>query len=336
MESAPAQPTPRPRSARSSMWAYPLALLIALLLLALGIVLTVLRMEWAVLAVAIASIIAVLLLWPLAAMLRRRDQRDQERHQALLNVIEDRLRQQTIALEMIAEQQLLSDRAKAIAFREKDREALRRAVEEEIGREDWEAAMLLAGEIESQFGNRQEAEHFRQQIVQGRRRIVRAQVDQAMQEVDRHIRAEHWGQAAHEADRIAAQYPEDEEARRLPQEVRARRDKHKKQLLESWREAVARKDTDGGIEILKQLDAYLSPAEAEKLQDTARGLFKDKLESLRVEFTAAVQSDHWHKALDLAETIISDFPNTRIAHEVGPKLEALRQRAAQEPETAGA
>jgi hypothetical protein len=157
-----------------------------------------------------------------------------------------------------------------------------------------------------------------------------------MQEVDQHVRAERWGEASNAADRIAGLYPEDEEARRLPQEVRSRREQHKKRLLASWHEAVNRKDTDGGIEILKQLDAYLTPGEAQSLQESARGVFKDKLDHLRQEFTAAVQADHWNQALELAETIISDFPNTRIAQEVGEKLETLRQRAAHTPVAARA
>jgi hypothetical protein len=336
MEAVQSQQATQEHHSSFYKWAYPLAGIIALALLGLGIALAAIGASWAVLAVGVGAIVGVLLVWPIATALFGQDAREQARHDALVKVLEERLRQQSVALEMMAEQQLLSDRAKAIAFREKDREALRRAVEEEIGREDWEAAMLLAGEIESQFGSRREADLFREQIVQGRRRVVRQHVDQAIQEVDRHVRAEQWGQASHEADRIAALYPEDEQARQLPNEVRSRREQHKKRLLDSWHEAVGRKDTDGGIEILKQLDAYLTPGEAQSLQEAARGVFKDKLEHLRLEFTAAVQADHWQKALDLAETIISDFPNTRIAHEVGQKLEALRLRAAREPETASA
>ena len=51
------------------------------------------------------------------------------------------------------------------------------------------------------------------------------------------------------------------------EEIEARRQGHKKQLLDSWREAVNRKDVDGSIEILKKLDIYLTPVEAESMQE---------------------------------------------------------------------
>ena len=37
-----------------------------------------------------------------------------------------------------------NDRAKAVAFRVKDREALKRAISEEMAKQDWEAALALA------------------------------------------------------------------------------------------------------------------------------------------------------------------------------------------------
>lgn len=315
----------------SHAWSYILGLIIALAMVGLGIAVAITLKSWALLAAGGVSVVGVLVVWPIHAAIGRREKQDGAADQKLMSGLSEALARQSALLEMIGEQQLLSDRAKAIAFREKDREALRRAVEEEIGREDWESAMLLAGEIEKQFGNRQEADRFRQQIVQGRRQIVRRQVDQALEAVEQAIRAEQWAQARREADKIAAAFPEDEQARQLPLEVHNRQQQYKQLLLENWRAAVARKDTDGGIELLKQLDAYLTPAEAESLQETARTVFKDKLNSLRLEFTAAVQADHWQQALEIAQSITTDFPNTRIAQEVGEKMNALRQRAAKEP-----
>src|SRR5690606_28340534 len=99
-------------------------------------------------------------------------------------------------------------------------------------------------------------------------------------------------------------------------------------LIASWHDAVARKDVDGSIEILKQLDMYLTPAEAESMQETARTVFKEKLNLLRLQFASAVQEHHWAEAVDLGDQIMRDFPNTRIAQEVREKMDALRQRAA--------
>jgi outer membrane protein assembly factor BamD (BamD/ComL family) len=76
------------------------------------------------------------------------------------------------------------------------------------------------------------------------------------------------------------------------------------------------------------------------MQEPARNLFKEKLNSLRTQLSLAIQDHKWREAYKLSETIIRDFPNTRIAHEVSERIDELRQRAsetgAQEEQTANA
>jgi len=84
---------------------------------------------------------------------------------------------------------------------------------------------------------------------------------------------------------------------RLPAEIESRRVTHKRQLLDSWHDAVHRHDVDGSIEILKRLDLYLTPAEADSMQETARGVFKEKLSNLRTQFAIAVQDKAWNEAI---------------------------------------
>src|SRR4028119_987222 len=110
-------------------------------------------------------------------------------------------------------------------------------------------------------------------------------------------------------------FPDNEQVKNLPNEIDQRRQAHKKQLVDSWNEAVARHDVDGSIEILKQLDNYLTPAEAERMEETARSIFKEKLNNMGKEFAAAVQEHKWQDAIRLGESIVRDFPNSRIAQE---------------------
>jgi hypothetical protein len=131
-----------------------------------------------------------------------------------------------------------------------------------------------------------------------------------------------------------AAFPWDPQAQNLPAEIENRRQGHKKQLLDSWHDAVNRHDVDGSIEILKKLDLYLTPAEAESMQETARQVFKDKLLLLGQQFTLAVRDHRWHEAIELGETIAREFPNSRMAEEVREKMGLLRERAS-EPEGAG-
>ena len=104
-------------------------------------------------------------------------------------------------------------------------------------------------------------------------------------------------------------------------------------MLDSWNDAVTRHDVDGSIEILKQLDTYLTPKEAEGMQETARHIFREKLNTLGKQFATAVQEHRWAEAIRVGDAIVRDFPNTRIAQEVREKMDVLRKRAA-EPEAA--
>src|SRR5213076_122469 len=126
--------------------------------------------------------------------------------------------------------------------------------------------------------------------------------------IDRLTRTEKWQEAHREAERLKSVFPNDEQVRHLPQEIETRRQQHKQQLIESLHAAVARDDTDGGIEIVKKLDLYLTPAEAEKLQDEVRGVFKKKLENLRTRFSILQRDRNDAEAYKVAEEIVRDFP----------------------------
>jgi hypothetical protein len=122
-------------------------------------------------------------------------------------------------------------------------------------------------------------------------------------------------------------FPDNEQVRNLPVEIETRRQNHKRQLMASWTDAVARHDVDGSIEILKQLDTYLTPSEAESMQETARSVFKEKLANLGKQFSQAVQDHRWVEAIRTGEQVMREFPNSRIAQEVRENMDSLRQRA---------
>ncbi len=315
------------RTPPSVTWRYSLAVVLSLAISAAGIFLVYEKQQWLMLAVGFASLVAVFIIWPLALILESLLQHQRQTQDELYNLVSDRLEQISVLLNTISEQQLLSDRAKAVAFREKDRDALRRAIREEMNKQDWDAALVLANDMESQFGYRQEVDGLREEINRHRQGIVTKQIADITGVIDRHCRAEAWSDAIYEAQRLIRLFPDNPQALALPQDIEVRRQSHKKQLVESWNEAVNRKDIDGSIEILKKLDLYLTPAEAESMQETARGIFKAKLDILKTQFSSAVTDHKWSEAIKLGEAIISEFPNTRVAQEVREKMDALRGRA---------
>lgn len=324
------QPDNQQRSFGSYNWIFPVTMGISLAITGLGIFLALgLKEGWSVFAAGCISFVITAAAWPLGLSLYAARQTAALHQQQLLTTTTDRLQQLAVLIELIGEQQLLSDRAKAVAFREKDRDALRRAIQDEMGRQDWEAALALAKGMEQEFGYRQEADRFREMINERKREVTRRQVAEAITVVDRYTRSEEWSAAIRESERLLGLYPEEPQVKALPQEIESRRQAHKKRLLESWNDAVKRHDVDGGIEILRQLDLYLTPSEAESMQEVARTLFRDKLKALRDEFAKAVQEDHRADALCLAEAIVRDFPNSGIARELRDKMPSLRQRASE-------
>ena len=70
-------------------------------------------------------------------------------------------------------------------------------------------------------------------------------------------------------------------------------EQHKQVLKLAWEDALRRTDTDQAIDVLKELDQYLSPAEAQTLQSSARTVFKEKLLQLGIQFRFAVKEGRW-------------------------------------------
>jgi hypothetical protein len=316
------------------IWIFGIAFLAVLAALAAGVVLlrhgdaplSSIATGTAFLAAGYLGLIAILVTLPIALDLAAA-RRSSLRHQAeFMTTLTDRLEGISILMNLISEQQLLSDRAKAVAFREKDHDALHRAVVEEIGRQNWEMAGLLANDIETQFGFKQEADAFRAEIMGRQNELQRLQLADMLAPVDRHIQAEAWGTALQEAQQIMERFPNDPQCQRLPEEIESRRQQRKQQLRQSWQDAIDRHDVDGSIEILKRLDLYLTPAEAESMQEIARNVFKEKREALRIRFSLAVKEQRIGDAIRLGEEIMTDFPNTRMAQEVRDMMDALRQR----------
>jgi hypothetical protein len=313
------------RNVSSLAWVYPVALVVAVAIVVLGAV----SGNWMVLATGAASVVAVLVTWPILRVLESSRTCVDDNFDRIVNPLNERMQEFSMQLNQISEQQLLSDRAKVVAFREKDREALRRAIHEEIANKDYEAALALADDMERVFGYKAEAEQFRQDISLKRNEVARRQIHEAVTMIEGCCRDEEWADAQREAERIARIYPTDEQARELPTQVENRRLAHKRQLLEILADAKRRNDIDGGVEILKRLDRYLTPAEAASMQEDARAMFRAKLHNLGEHFTSAVREGRNAEAIRIGEHIMQDFPNSRMAEEVREVLPALQQRAAE-------
>jgi hypothetical protein len=91
--------------------------------------------------------------------------------------------------------------------------------------------------------------------------------------------------------------------------------------------ASERGESNEALAILKELDQYLTPEEAEPLREAARSIIAKARDAMGERFKAAVQDKRWGEAVRTGEQIMSEFPNTRMASEVRDVLDALRAKA---------
>jgi len=231
-------------------------------------------------------------------------------------------------LEKIRDNILLSDAAKSIAFRDNDRDALFQAIEEEMNQGDWEGALSLADQMSERFGYHEQAEQLRQRVRDSRERERQQSLSVAVARINDLFVAHDWDAASREIDALVARYPDEVEVSSLPERLERARNEHKKWLLQQCDEAVQRSEVDRAIEILKELDKYLTPNEVAALEESARGVFRDKLHNLGTQFSMLVTEKLWDQALEVAREIIKEFPNSRMAQEIRDRMDALQAKAA--------
>ena len=232
-------------------------------------------------------------------------------------------------LTQINENQLLSDQLKAVAFREKDRAVLQDAIQEDIRMGSFESAEVLIRELENRFGSREQAQNLRQQLIQARSATTQENIEAALKHLESLWIIHHYADAQRLEDQLLRLYPARPEVQNLKGQSQKRREDHKKELLSRWDKAVKSDDIDQSIELLKLLDEYLTPTEGAALEETARGVFRKKLQNMGIEFTLYVTEKKWAQALKIGRTIIEEYPNSRMAQEVREKIGVLEQRAAQ-------
>lgn len=230
-------------------------------------------------------------------------------------------------LKSVAENSQLSEVGRDVTHRGKERTALRLAINEEIIRGDWEAAYALVERLEARHGYRNEATRLREEIDQSRERAKKDEVHDAVEQVRALMSRHLWDQARREMDHLLAEQGGDTEVKALPALFSRLRDEHKRHLLKRWDEAVTRSETDRGIEILRELDQYLTPSEAAALEESARGVFRAKLHNLGVRFSLAVTDRDWPEALAAGRQIVQEFPNSQMAQEVKQRIHVLAARA---------
>lgn len=231
------------------------------------------------------------------------------------------------AVERLTHEGGLSETAKRILHRKEERDLLRSAIEQDIQDGDHDAALILAQELADRFGYRADAEEYRARIERVRAQTIDAQVIEALESLDALLRTRHWAEAFNEAARITRLFPESHRVQKLTERCESARARYKQDLERRFLLCAQRDQVDDAMTLLRELDQYLSEAEAEPYREVARGIIGKARDNLGVRFKLALQDRAWGVALDVGERIITDFPNSRMAQEVREMLDTLRERA---------
>lgn len=245
-----------------------------------------------------------------------------------LATLERRLDALHDSVKAMAQHATLSDDARRVLNRPQERAMLNSTIEADIAAGNFDAAIVLIDELANRFGYRADAEQFRSRIEQMRRDTIEAEVTGAIASIDA-LAAEHrWDEAYAEATRVQRLYPSSPRAQRVDERVSQAHDAFKEELERAFLLATQEGDLEKSLDLLRRLDAYLTPSEAEPLRELARGVIGKARDNLGAAFKLAVQDKRWTEAAALGDAIIQQFPNTRMAAEVRDVIDGVRARAA--------
>jgi tetratricopeptide (TPR) repeat protein len=249
---------------------------------------------------------------------------------AKLEKITETMEKNRSVLTQINQNTRLSEAAKAIAFRDADMQSLRETVFDKLQQQDFDTTYEIIDEIARHVEYTSLAEQLRTQANNYRDATDTERVNQVIAHIEKLFESSQWAKASAQIERLIRDFPKSENAKAMRQKLLDKKEERKKILLGAWDDAIKRQATDRSLEILRELDLYLTPNEGLALQEAAKDVFRNKLHNLGVQFSLAVSGKQWEKAIEAGEQIIRDFPNSRMAEEIHEKWDILKQRVEQQ------
>ena len=248
---------------------------------------------------------------------------------AKLDKIAEAMEKNRAVLTQIRKSSSISELAKGIAYRDNDMQTLREAVFDKLQQHDFESALKIIDQITYSTAYTKFAEELRNDVERYRHATDQERENQVIAHIEQLLDNYQWTEASVKIGRLIKAFPGSEKAKQMRQKLVDKKEDRKKTLLSSWDDAVKRQATNESLEILRELDMYLTPNEGLALQEAARDVFRTKLHNLGVQFSLAVSERQWDRALKTGHQIIRSFPNSRMAQEIREKIDVLREKAKQ-------
>lgn len=224
----------------------------------------------------------------------------------------------------------LSEQAKAVSCRDVDKLTLRETVFDKLQQQDFDTAYEIIDEIANSTPYKDLAEQLHEEADKFRDATDAERINQVIAHIEKLFESYEWAKASILIERLIKTYPDSDQAKAMRQKLLYGKEERKKTLLGMWDEAVKRQATDQSLEILRELDLYLTPNEGLALQEAARDVFRTKLHNLGVQFSIAVSARNWDRALETGQQIVRNFPNSRMAEEIRERWDILKQKAEQQ------
>ncbi|MCE5186275.1 MAG: hypothetical protein LLF76_09145 [Planctomycetaceae bacterium] len=271
--------------------------------------------------VLLAVYAALILLYKTALQLRLNSEK-------MENTVEMLSRQNNL-LAQISQAARLSDTAKEIVFHDTEQIELGEAVLNKLHQHDFDTSIAMVNEMAQEPKYKELAARLRLTTEKYRSATEEGRINQVIAHIENLFDQKLWAQAAAHTENLIKTFPHSDKAKTMPTRLRERKDRQKRELLAAWDLAVRDKNTDRSLEILKELDLYLTPTEAMALRESASSVFRTKLHNLGVVFSVAVTEQNWQKAYETGRQIVQDFPNSRMAAEIRSRMDILSERAKQ-------
>ncbi len=229
-------------------------------------------------------------------------------------------------LARIDEHVMLSDASKRLLYRDRELDLVRMMLERDISSGDHDAALRLVDELGTQFGRLEEAEGHRERIASLRQAEVQTRLGSGMQTIRRHLANGDWTSAAAEADRLHRLLPDAPGLDGLANQIASARIRHAADIETRMREAHAEGRIDEAMRLLRELDRHLEGDESSRVVDVAQAIIVSHRDLVGRRFRDAVSEKRWPAAVELGESIVRDYPNTRMAEETTTLLPGIRAR----------
>jgi len=228
-------------------------------------------------------------------------------------------------LDHLEHNMLLSDDVRRVLFHERDLQSIRNAVDTELAHGNDAAAEAICNRVDAMLKMPDFAAELRHRIEQTRQVQSSTAFNEAMVPLTQRLAARDWAGAHTEAGKLKQIFPQ--AAAQIDQHILQAREQHKQTLRAAFHDAAAAHDVDRAMQLLHDLDKFLSPQEAAALSQTAQQVIAEHRETLGRQFKKAVSEKRWSDAARQGDLIVHSYPNSKMAAEVRGMIDMVRTRA---------